>query len=135
MKVVENRIVVKNLTKRFRNEIAIKNISFELDGVGPFGFVGPDGAGKSTLMRILAGVMTFKGEMNVLGFKYPAEHISRTTLYTFEETMGLATHLQAKKVVFVHLEEYWNRSYDDYCTLELKDQRIRFAYDGMQLEV
>jgi len=69
------------------------------------------------------------------GFKYPAEHISRKTLYTFEQTMELATRLQAKRVVFVHLEEYWNRSHDDYCLLEAKDKRIRFAYDGMQLRV
>jgi phosphoribosyl 1,2-cyclic phosphate phosphodiesterase len=69
------------------------------------------------------------------GFKYPPEHISRTTLYTFEQTMHLAMQLQARKVVFVHLEEYWNRSYDDYRTLESKYRRICFAYDGMQLRV
>ncbi|MFC1995298.1 MBL fold metallo-hydrolase [Chloroflexota bacterium] len=69
------------------------------------------------------------------GFNYPAEHVSRKTLYTFEQTLELAKQLQAKKVVFVHLEEYWNRSYDDYCALEVKNQRIRFAYDGMQLKV
>ena len=69
------------------------------------------------------------------GFEYPPDHISRITLYTFEQTMDLATRIQAKKIVFVHLEEYWNRSYDDYRALESKDQRIRFAYDGMQLTV
>jgi len=69
------------------------------------------------------------------GFKYPVEHISRKTLYTFEQTMELAARLQAKKVVFAHLEEYWNRSYDDYCALESKDRRIHFAYDGIQLRV
>jgi phosphoribosyl 1,2-cyclic phosphate phosphodiesterase len=68
-------------------------------------------------------------------FTYPAEHISRKTLYTFEQTMDLVTCLQAKKVVFVHLEEYWNRSYDDYRAMESKDRRICFAYDGMQLRV
>ena len=68
-------------------------------------------------------------------FRYPAGHISRTTLYTFEQTMELAAQLQAKKVVFVHLEEYWNRSYDDYCLLEAQDPKIHFAYDGMQLRV
>jgi len=69
------------------------------------------------------------------GFRYPAEHISRTTLYTFEQTLDLATNLQAKRVLFVHLEEYWNRSYDDYRALESKNRRLRFAYDGMQLTV
>ena len=69
------------------------------------------------------------------GFKYPADHISRTTLYTFEQTVELAERIGAKKVLFVHLEEYWNRSYDDYCALESKDGKIRFAYDGMQFNV
>ncbi|TET13080.1 MAG: hypothetical protein E3J81_09490 [Dehalococcoidia bacterium] len=69
------------------------------------------------------------------GFRYPAEHISRTTLYTFEQTLDLAKRLQAKKVLFVHLEEYWNRSYDDYRALESDNEMIRFAYDGMQLTV
>ena len=69
------------------------------------------------------------------GFKYPAEHISRTTLYTFEQTQHLVARLKAKRVLFVHLEEYWNRSYDDYCALESKSQRVRFAYDGMEIKV
>ena len=68
-------------------------------------------------------------------FRYPDDHISRTTLYTFEKTMELATRIQAKKTVFIHLEEYWNRSYDDYLALEASNQGICFAYDGMQLNV
>jgi len=66
-------------------------------------------------------------------FKYPVGHVSRTTLYTFEQTLELATRIEARKVLFVHLEEYWNRSYDDYCALE--SDSIKFAYDGMQANV
>ncbi|MFC1968792.1 MBL fold metallo-hydrolase [Chloroflexota bacterium] len=69
------------------------------------------------------------------GFRYPAQHISRTTLYTYEQTLDLAARLQAKRVLFVHLEEYWNRSYDDYLALESDNPTIRFAHDGMQLTV
>jgi phosphoribosyl 1,2-cyclic phosphate phosphodiesterase len=69
------------------------------------------------------------------GFKYPAGHISRKTLYTFEQTLALAARLRARKTVFVHLEEYWNRSYNDYRLLEAGYPKIRFAYDGMQLRV
>jgi len=68
-------------------------------------------------------------------FRYPAEHISRTTLYTFEQTLSLAMRIRAKKVLFVHLEEYWNRSYDDYLALESDNQIFSFAYDGMKLTV
>jgi len=69
------------------------------------------------------------------GFRYPAEHLTRKNLYTFEQTMSLAARLQAKEVIFMHLEEHWNRSYDDYCALEVENQGIHFAYDGMQLTV
>ncbi len=68
-------------------------------------------------------------------FRYPADHVSRTTLYTFEQTLNLATRIHAKKVLFVHLEEYWNRSYEDYLALESDNQIFRFAYDGMNLTV
>lgn len=67
------------------------------------------------------------------GFRYPRDHVSRTTLYTFEQTLELASRIEAKRILFVHLEEYWHRSYDDYCALE--SERVRFAYDGMQVEV
>ena len=69
------------------------------------------------------------------GFKYPADHISRKTLYTFQKTMQLAAQIHTKKTVFVHLEEYWNRSYDDYCAIEANYKGIHFAYDGMTLSV
>ncbi len=66
-------------------------------------------------------------------FKYPADHKSRTTLYTLEQTIEVAERIEAKKILFVHLEEYWNRSYDDYCGLE--SDATKFAYDGMQVTV
>lgn len=69
------------------------------------------------------------------GFRYSADHISRTTLYTFEETLALAERIGAKKTVFTHIEEYWHRSHDDYRMLESQHKRIRFAYDGMKLGV
>lgn len=68
-------------------------------------------------------------------FKYPAEHVSRKTLYTYEQSRQLAQKINARKTVFVHLEEYWNRSYDDYCAIEAKHKDIYFAYDGMKLNV
>ncbi len=69
------------------------------------------------------------------GFEYPPDHISRKTLYTFEETVALARRIRAKKVLFVHMEEYWNRGYDDYRALESELDNMEFAYDGMRLRV
>ena len=68
-------------------------------------------------------------------FKYRADHVSRTTLYTFDQTLELADRIEAGRILFVHLEEYWNRSHDDYRALESKRGRFRFAYDGMAVGV
>lgn len=57
------------------------------------------------------------------------------TLYTFEETVALARRIKAEKVLFVHMEEYWNRSYDDYQSIQKELNNIQFAYDGMQVTV
>lgn len=69
------------------------------------------------------------------GFVYPKGHISRTTLYTFEETLELAKRIDAKKILFTHIEEYWNRSHDDYKQLEKEHDGIQFAHDGMEITV
>jgi phosphoribosyl 1,2-cyclic phosphate phosphodiesterase len=69
------------------------------------------------------------------GFTYIDNHISRQTLYTFDETIDLSRRLQAKEVLFIHLEEYWNRSYTDYQMIEKNYRNIRFAYDGMQIHL
>jgi len=69
------------------------------------------------------------------GFEYPDSHVSRTTLYTFEETLALAARIDAKEVLFVHIEEYWNRTYDEYTSLEKELDKARFSYDGMQVTV
>jgi len=68
-------------------------------------------------------------------FHYPEDHISRKTLYTFEETLALGKRIGAKRILFTHLEEYWNRGYDDYRAMEKGVPNIRFAYDGMTIEV
>ncbi len=65
------------------------------------------------------------------GFTYPADNISRTTLYTFEDTVALSRRIKARQVLFVHLEEYWHRSHDDYTALENDENNYRFAYDGL----
>jgi phosphoribosyl 1,2-cyclic phosphate phosphodiesterase len=69
------------------------------------------------------------------GFVYQEDHISRTTLYTFEETLALARRIEADQILFIHLEEYWNRSHDDYVALEQGFDNVRFAYDGMHVNV
>lgn len=46
-------IVVKDIHKQYGETVALKKISFSVDKAELFGLIGPDGAGKSSLMRIL----------------------------------------------------------------------------------
>ncbi len=50
-------VEVRGLTRRFGGAVAVDKLSFECAPGEVFGFVGPDGAGKTTIMRLLAAVM------------------------------------------------------------------------------
>jgi ABC-2 type transport system ATP-binding protein len=50
-------IKVIGLTKKFDGVTAVDNISFEAEQGRIFGLVGPDGAGKTTTMRLLTGIL------------------------------------------------------------------------------
>jgi ABC-2 type transport system ATP-binding protein len=50
-------IEVKNLTKKFKNLIAVNNISFSVNQGEIFAFLGPNGAGKSTTIKMLTTLL------------------------------------------------------------------------------
>ncbi|HVZ47973.1 MAG TPA: ABC transporter ATP-binding protein [Gemmatimonadaceae bacterium] len=57
-----------NLTKRFGDVVALDRVSFDVRAGELFGFIGPDGAGKTTLFRLLVSLFTpDEGESRVLG--------------------------------------------------------------------
>lgn len=51
-------VVVRGLTKRFGEQLAVDDVSFELPPGRVVGFLGPNGAGKSTTMRMMIGLTT-----------------------------------------------------------------------------
>lgn len=65
----KNVIQVKNLTKKFGDFIAVNEISFEVKKGEIFGFLGANGAGKTTAMKMLIGISTpTSGSAQVAGF-------------------------------------------------------------------
>ena len=63
-KVIESTYI----SKAFGSTKALNDITFSVDESEIFGFIGPDGAGKTTLFRIIATLLSpDKGEMKVLG--------------------------------------------------------------------
>jgi ABC-2 type transport system ATP-binding protein len=62
-------ITAKELTKRFGDFTAVDKISFEVEKGEIFGFLGANGAGKTTAMRMLCGLsLPTSGEATVAGF-------------------------------------------------------------------
>ena len=61
-------VVVDRLEKRFGQTVALNGLSFSVASSELFGFVGPDGGGKTTLFRILATLLVpEQGSARVLG--------------------------------------------------------------------
>jgi ABC-type multidrug transport system ATPase subunit len=62
-------VSVDNLTKRFDDTVALGGISFTVAPGELFGFIGPDGGGKTTLFRILVTLLLpTSGHARVLGY-------------------------------------------------------------------
>ena len=51
-------IEVRNLTKRYGNQYAVKDLSFSVEKGQVLGFLGPNGAGKTTTMNIITGYIS-----------------------------------------------------------------------------
>ena len=65
MKILE----LKNLTKRFGERVAVNNVSFSVSKGEIFGFLGANGAGKSTTIKMLTGLTTItSGDAFICGY-------------------------------------------------------------------
>lgn len=62
-------IEIKSLTKKFGDITAVNDVSLEINKGEMFALVGPDGAGKTTIIRMLCGIAKpTTGTLSVLGF-------------------------------------------------------------------
>ena len=62
-------IEVKNLTKKYGDQIAVDHLSFRIERGMIYGFLGPNGAGKSTTMNMMTGyIAATEGTVKVNGY-------------------------------------------------------------------
>ena len=65
---MNDSILISNLTKKFKDKTALKEISFSINSGEIFGFLGPSGSGKTTTINILTGQLPpDEGEVKILG--------------------------------------------------------------------
>lgn len=66
-------VITSGLTKRFRRQIAVDHIDLEVPGGAVYGFLGPNGSGKTTTIRMLIGLISpTAGEVSLLGRPMPS---------------------------------------------------------------
>jgi ABC-2 type transport system ATP-binding protein len=125
-------IEAKGISKTFGTTRALKNISFAIGKGEIFGFIGPDGAGKTTLFRILTtlllpdeGLITILGLDHKTGYKELRKNIGympgRFSLYqdlSVEENLNFYATVFGTTVrenydliadIYSHLEPFKNR--------------------------
>lgn len=73
---MELALSIKNVRKKYGDVIALNGVSLDVKKNIIFGIAGPDGAGKSTLIRILCGLLKpDDGEMNILAAEMPKDYL------------------------------------------------------------
>jgi ABC-2 type transport system ATP-binding protein len=105
-------IHAENLTKRFKETLAVDDLSLDVAEGEVFGFLGPNGAGKTTTVRMLASLIApTQGTAKVAGFILGRHDTDiRRTIGVLTETPGMYDNLSA---------EYNLRIFAELC--EVKD--------------
>jgi ABC-2 type transport system ATP-binding protein len=100
----ETVITVRNLVKKFGSFVANDNLSFEVYEGEIFGFLGANGAGKTTALRILSGLSKpTSGEVMVAGFDAynQSERIKRNIGYMCQK-FSLYDDLTARENIMLY---------------------------------
>ena len=139
---MSNGISIRNLTKSFGEVDALRGINLEIEPGERFGLIGPDGAGKSTLFRILttllipdAGSATVAGWDTVRDYRSIRRHVGympgRFSLY---QDLSVRENLEFFATIFgTTVKENYRLIKDIYEQIEpFRDRRAGDLSGGMK---
>lgn len=92
-------IVTKNLVKRYGKTVALDNLNLEIKKGKIYGFIGQNGAGKTTFIRLIVGLsFPTSGEITLFGQKgKQALQLQRKKIGCLVETPALYMNMTAKQ--------------------------------------
>jgi ABC-2 type transport system ATP-binding protein len=101
-------IVLDNVTRRFGELTALDSLSFSVEAGEIFGLVGPDGAGKTTCLRLLCGLLApDQGAVQVLGKDVAADpETIKSEIGYMSQRFGLYDDLTVAENISFYAELY-----------------------------
>lgn len=78
---------------------------------------------------------TIIGDVLKDGYVLSEDNHLRNELFSMAEIVSIKEKYNINSVIMTHLEEDWGKSYDDYIKLEKEYDNIKFAFDGMNIEI
>lgn len=105
---MNNILELKNITKKYYNKIAIENINLTFKGGKIYGLLGPNGCGKTTLLKILAGLhKPTNGDISLNGKKLT--HLSKNNIAFLPTENFIYEQFKVKQAI-----KYFNEMYNDF---------------------
>ncbi len=97
-------IVARELTRRFGDFTAVDHVNFTIEQGEIFGFVGPNGSGKTTTMKMLTGLLpATEGEARLFGHLVNAQDMrSRYRVGYMSQLFSLYTELTVRQNLELH---------------------------------
>ena len=95
----------KNLYKRYGSRAALKGVNFAVSSGKLVGLPGPNGNGKTTLLKISAGLLTATGGCVLIGGRQPGVYTKCITSY-LPDRMALPTEMRAADAVDLYADFY-----------------------------
>jgi ABC-type multidrug transport system ATPase subunit len=135
-------IQVQNISKSYKNNLAVASVSFDVKEGEIFGLIGPDGAGKTTIFRILTTLLLpNEGTATIAGFDVVRDYKSiRSSIgympgkFSLYQDLTIAENLTFFATIFgTTLEENYDAIKEIYVQIEpFKDRRAGALSGGMK---
>ena len=115
---MKNVIKVEGLTKKYKDLVAVNNLSFEVHEGEILGLLGPNGSGKTTTINCLLSLLKFQsGDIKIFGKEMTPDS------YDIKSKIGV---IFQEIALFEELTVYDNIDY--FCGLYIKDNKLRSKY-------
>ena len=122
---MKNSIVVNNLSKKYSNKLAVKNLNFEINENKIIGLLGPNGCGKTTTIGMILGLLKpTSGEVLINGFDIEKNRIKILSKINFiSPYIELPKKLTVKQNLIVYGKLYNVNDLD--CKIEYLSEKLR----------